>query len=94
VFADSTAFDIRPGADRTTVVARYPSSGALLLSGFLKGDEYLHGKPAVVEVQVGTGKAILLGFGTHRRAQPHGTFKLFFNAIVHSAARASRVGSN
>ena len=41
-------------------------------------------KPAIVEVQYGKGKLILLGFRVQHRGQPHGTFALLFNAILSS----------
>jgi len=41
-------------------------------------------KPAIVEVQYGSGKIILLGFRIQHRGQPHGTFRLLFNAILGS----------
>jgi hypothetical protein len=36
---------------------------------------------AVVEAPVGKGKLVLYGPEILFRAQPHGTFKLFFNGI-------------
>jgi len=30
---------------------------------------------------LGDGEVVLLGFPTHFRGQPHGTFKLLFNSI-------------
>ena len=40
------------------------------------------GQHAAVEIDVGAGKAILLGFSPYFRSQPLGTFKLFFNALL------------
>ncbi len=65
------------------VVARY-SDTVLLESGWIRGAELITDKPAIVEVQYGNGKIILLGFAVQRRAQPHGTFRLLFNSILSS----------
>lgn len=66
----------------TRVISKYPG-GDLLMSGYLKGGEHLNGKAAAVDVTVGEGRVILLGFGVKQRAQPHGTFKLLFNSIFY-----------
>jgi hypothetical protein len=63
------------------VVARY-SDTVLLESGWIRGEKLITDKPAIVEVQYGAGKIILLGFGVQHRGQPHGTFRLLFNAIL------------
>lgn len=70
-------------AQPTTSVARY-SDNVLLLSGWLLGEEHLRNRTAVCEVGLGEGRVVLLGFGVLRRGQPHGTFKLLFNAIYRS----------
>ena len=71
-----------------TVIARY-ADGDLLESGWILGEEHLAGLGAVLEVPYGAGSIVLLGFRTHFRAQPHETFKLFFNSLWHSAAARS-----
>ncbi len=63
-----------------TVVAVYPDEN-LLLSGWIKGENLLRKKVALVDVKYGDGKIVLFGFQPQHRAQPHGTFKLLFNAI-------------
>ena len=45
------------------------------------GDEVIAGQAAVVEAEVERGRVVLLGFRAQHRGQPHGTFKLLFNAI-------------
>ena len=67
-----------------TVAARYPARD-ILMSGYLKGEEYLRHKAAIVEVTQGEGKIILLGFAVQNRAQPHGTFRLLFNSLFYGA---------
>jgi hypothetical protein len=65
------------------VVARY-SDTILLESGWIRGAKLIADKPAIVEVQYGGGKTILLGFRVQYRGQSHGTFRLLFNAILGS----------
>ena len=67
------------------VVARYPN-GNPFMSGRLIGDHILHNKPALVEVGSGKGKIIMFGFRPQNRAQPHGTFMLFFNSLYYGPA--------
>ena len=57
------------------------------MSGFILGEQFLKGKASVVDVPLGKGRVILLGFGIQQRAQPHGTFKLLFNSLYYSVAQ-------
>ena len=54
----------------------------ILQSGWLLGEEAIADKAAVVSVEHGEGTVLLIGFRAQHRAQTHGTFKLFFNALV------------
>ncbi|MEE8605812.1 MAG: peptidase M14 family protein, partial [Candidatus Aminicenantaceae bacterium] len=72
----------------TRIVARYPNSNPFM-SGRLIGNHLLHNKPALVEVRYGKGKIIMFGFRPQNRAQPHGTFMMFFNSLYHGPASAS-----
>ena len=65
------------------VVARY-SDTVLLESGWIRGGTLITDMPAIVEVDFGQGHIVLLGFRVQHRAQPHGTFRLLFNAIQRS----------
>ncbi|MGH9719924.1 MAG: M14 family zinc carboxypeptidase [Bryobacteraceae bacterium] len=86
-FYNDLAFEPTAALGDATVraIAKYPSGG-LLQSGWIGGEEHLQDKIAAAEVGYGKGRVILLGFGVQQRAQPHGTFKLLFNAIHYSGA--------
>lgn len=101
-FVNGRAFDLGPtprgfegeGARGGTapegvrVLARYAEQD-LLISGWINGASRIAGKPAAVEVALGRGRVVLLGFGAQFRGQPHGTFKWLFNPILESAAEAT-----
>jgi zinc carboxypeptidase len=53
-----------------------------LRSGWAWGQHYLDGGVAIAEASVGRGKLYLFGPEVLFRAQPHGTFKLFFNSLL------------
>jgi hypothetical protein len=86
VFTRSPAFDIHSAFEGASpvAIAKYPK-GQLLMSGYLKGEKYLANKASAVEVPVGKGRVILLGFGVQHRAQPHQTFKLLFNSLYYGS---------
>jgi hypothetical protein len=67
----------------TAVVGRY-SDTVLLESGWIRGEELIRDRPAILEVRYGAGRIVLLGFRVQSRGQPHGTFRLLFNAIQRS----------
>ena len=56
------------------------------MSGWMLGEQVLATRAAVVDAAVEKGRVVLLGFGTQHRGQPHGTFKLLFNAILAAAS--------
>jgi len=75
----SRAFDVDD--PQVEVVARF-SEGNPLLSGWLLGPEYVAGKAAIVEVEVGQGSLVLFGFQPDYRGQTVTTWPLLFNALA------------
>ena len=83
-FADSPAFGtaIPDARFERRVVARYPDDERdILVSGFLRGGAALERRAAVVELRVGKGRVVLIGFRSQHRGQTLRTFKLLFNAL-------------
>jgi len=91
LFDQSPAFRLGEGAGRQGVRSvLWFGSDSPLRSGWAWGQEYLKDAAAVVEATVGKGKLVLFGPEVLFRAQPHGTFKLLFNAVYFSHAAAVR----
>jgi hypothetical protein len=67
-----------------TVLARYQESGSPLRSGYLIGEKYLNGRAAALDVPLGNGHVVLLGFRPQWRGQPFGTFRALFNAVMYT----------
>jgi hypothetical protein len=87
IFVDnSPVFETLDGF-KGSILATYQDSGSPLLSGYLIGEQYLHGKAAALDVELDAGHVILLGFRPEWRGQPFGTFKVLFNAAISSVSR-------
>ena len=85
-FDNSPVFKLSPGAgENVRVIARF-DSGTPLRSGWAWGQPHLNGGIAAAEVTLGKGRIYLYGPEILHRAQPHGTFKLLFNALLESSA--------
>jgi hypothetical protein len=80
-FGGSPVYETTEGFEGS-VLARYQEAGSPLLSGFLLGEEHLHGRAAALDVQHGMGHAVLIGFRPQWRGQPFGTFRVLFNAAL------------
>ncbi len=62
------------------IIATFDTT-APLRSGWAWGQKYLAGGVAALDARVGKGRVVLYGPEILQRAQPHGTFKLLFNAL-------------
>ncbi len=80
MFVNSPAFRPIYWRNRTAVPAYYPDDN-LLLSGWIDGEDKIQGLAAVLDIPVGKGHVVLIGFGAQHRAQTPGTYKFLFNAI-------------
>jgi Zinc carboxypeptidase len=85
-YINSPFFSIVEGfaSQRTSVVARYPNTD-VIASGWLKGEELMAGRAAVVAIDLNPGRVVLFGLRPQHRAQTHATFPLLFNALYLSA---------
>lgn len=87
VFSNSPVFRLKPESEKmgVTPIAWFDSDRPLR-SGWAWGQDRLYGGVAMAEAEVGKGKIYLFGPEILFRAQPHGTFKLFFNGLYLSAS--------
>ena len=81
--AGGQVYETVPGARSSDVrrVVTYIDRD-ILRSGWLLGEEAIANKAAMVSVEHGDGTIVMIGFRAQHRAQTHGTYKLFFNALV------------
>jgi hypothetical protein len=85
-YNNSPFFTLTDGfaSHRASVVARYPN-GDVLASGWLRGEELMAGRAAVVAIEMNPGRIVLFGLRPQHRAQTHATFPLLFNALYWAA---------
>jgi hypothetical protein len=57
----------------------------VVASGWLRGEEFMLGRAAVVAVETNPGKVVLFGIRPQHRAQSHATLPLLFNSLYWSA---------
>jgi hypothetical protein len=65
---------------RTSVIVRYRNA-AVVASGWLRGEELMAGRAAVVSVDMSPGRVVLFGLRPQHRAQTRATFPLLFNSL-------------
>ena len=85
-YINSPFFQLTEGfsSQKVSVVARYPNSG-VKASGWLRGEDWMLGRAAVIAIETNPGKLILFGIRPQHRAQTHATLPLLFNALYWSA---------
>jgi hypothetical protein len=71
-------------SQQVSVVARYPNAD-VVASGWLRGEELMAGRAAVVAVDLKPGRIILFGLRPQHRAQTQATFPLLFNSFYLAA---------
>ncbi len=77
---------------KTAVIARYPATN-VAASGWMRGEEVMAGRAAVVSVDLSPGRIVLFGIRPQHRAQTQATFPLLFNALFLAAAEGGPVGT-
>jgi hypothetical protein len=87
LFERNEVFDTKPEF-RGTVLASYITNRSPLRSGYLIGADRIEGKAAALDVVLGQGHVILIGFRTQWRGQSHGTYKFLFNALYYNNSMA------
>jgi hypothetical protein len=94
MFDESPVLRLQPNADKegVTQVGWFDSDRALR-SGWAWGEDRLYGGTAVAEARVGDGSLYLFGPEILFRAQPYGTFNLFFNGLYLAGAEQVRLGA-
>ncbi|MCZ2458954.1 MAG: hypothetical protein LC128_04945 [Chitinophagales bacterium] len=81
IFFNSSAVFKTGEGFKGSVLASYPQEGNILLSGYLKGENYLRGRAAALKAEYGKGDIVLFGFSPQWRGQTTGTFKALFNCL-------------
>jgi hypothetical protein len=93
MFSNSPVFSLRAGARAAGVTpVSWFDTDTPLRSGWAWGEQYLNGGVTGIEAQVGEGRMYLFGPLIKKRAQPHATFKLLFNALYLANAEEVRLG--
>ncbi len=60
-------------------------TAAVNASGWLRGEDFMLGRAAVVAMETNPGKVVLFGIRPQHRAQTHATLPMLFNALYWSA---------
>jgi len=94
VFVDeSPAFTTSEGFEGAAI-AKYQASGSPLLSGYLLGEKHINNMAAALDVKLGSGHVVLLGFRPQWRGQPVGTFRVLLNAALYGREVAAKTRMN
>jgi hypothetical protein len=87
-YNNSPFFSLLEGfsSQKVSVVARYPNTD-VVASGWLKGEDLMAGRAAVISVDMAPGRIVLFGLRPQHRAQTHATFPMLFDALYLSTAQ-------
>jgi hypothetical protein len=85
-YINSPFFQLTEGfsSQKVSVAARYPNT-KVNASGWLRGEDLMYGRAAVIAIEMNPGKIVLFGIRPQHRAQTHATFGMLFNALYWSA---------
>ena len=61
---------------------RFPGGDKSVLSGLMRGAVEIRNRPAIVDVPVGRGRALLFSTNPCYRWQNFGEFNMLFNAVL------------
>lgn len=81
-FKSSQAFDLTEPDEsfHIDIISKY-AENKLLESGWIRGEEIISGKPAILDINYDKGRILLIGISVQHRAQMYGTFRILFNAL-------------
>jgi len=68
--------------DNRHVVMRWGGEGNMVVSGGMRGEEQLNGKPAIIDTPIGNGHIVSYNFNAIHRDMNRGDFRLVWNAII------------
>jgi hypothetical protein len=88
-YINSPFFQLTEGfsSQKVSVVARYPNT-SVNASGWVRGEDLMFGRAAVVSIETNPGRIVLFGIRPQHRAQTHATLPLLFNSLYWSAEEA------
>ncbi len=66
------------------IIGRFSDAPPHLISGYLKGEDFLNRKVSIIRFKYFKGEVIVIGGRIQNRAQTYSTFKILFNAILNS----------
>ncbi len=68
--------------DRRPMVASWGGTGAMLVSGGMRGEDELRGRPAILDLPVGRGHVVAFNFSPIHRDMNRSDHRLLWNAIL------------
>lgn len=89
-FINSTAFVPRDAGEGA--VARY-AEHRLLVSGWMHGEQHLAGRAAIIDLPVGNGRFVGIGFRPHYRTQMLTGYNVLLNALLRPGLEWPKVSS-